>query len=286
MSFAPRTFTTGMRCVPHEENRMPARSGIEREQRMGPPGHILERGPAHRVPSLENCVFQKGEIQLTRLKFSEIEQHSTWRGGIKSLQRAGVRTASGIRTQHHEIKYKKPTVHCGNTRRRRGRERRWHSQGGGGHQISTTFWGRYRMGLTHRFFIQLGGLNYFLEIKEFKRPCASRNQCPKQLQGVRRPRVGSSPVRRSPRRIYFSGPTRGGGSNLWGTRARDRSPYFSPRNWQNLFFRTHVRITRDGTFAVRFRPRPRLLSVRKNAAKFKVGGVVMDRLTDRAERSP
>jgi hypothetical protein len=43
------------------------------------------------------------------------------------------------------------------------------AQGAGGHQISTTFWGRYRMGLTHRFFIALGGLNYFPEIKEFKR---------------------------------------------------------------------------------------------------------------------
>ena len=38
-------------------------------------------------------------------------------------------------------------------------------QGGGGYQISTTFGARYRLGLTHRFFIGRGGLNIFPESK-------------------------------------------------------------------------------------------------------------------------
>ena len=34
-------------------------------------------------------------------------------GAVKSLRHVGCGTASGLRTQQVEIKYKKPTAHCG-----------------------------------------------------------------------------------------------------------------------------------------------------------------------------
>ena len=188
MSFAPRTFTTGMRCVPHGETNA-------------------------------NTDF------LSRMQLCVASQ--PWpRGAIQSRGQLGCRTASGIRTQQVEIKYKKPTVHCGKNApkmihcdsfeekferaawpccrvrggnapklnrseslqafRRRARHataaQRGHAachsgRGAGGYQISTTFWGRYRTGLTQSFFLVAGGLNYFPEIKHFKRGPQPRRSC-------------------------------------------------------------------------------------------------------------
>src|SRR4051812_29875751 len=39
---------------------------------------------------------------------------------------------------------------------------------GGGVKSLAPLGARYRVGLTHRFFLAPGGLNYFVEIKEFK----------------------------------------------------------------------------------------------------------------------
>src|SRR2546421_4042476 len=65
-------------------------------------------------------------------------------GGLQSLAALGARTASGIRSQHHEIKYKKPTaaslgncgagvskmIHCDSFEKNFGGKGRWPGNGG------------------------------------------------------------------------------------------------------------------------------------------------------------
>jgi hypothetical protein len=82
---------------------------------------------------------------------------------------------------------------------------------------------RYRVGLTHRFFLLAGGLNYFLEIKEFKHDRETRaiaiRVIPKPWTPARGLRLGPAPRHRA---FIFRLRVPGGRVRSLGARARDR----------------------------------------------------------------
>jgi hypothetical protein len=116
-------------------------------------------------------------------------------GVVKSLGSFQAGTASGLRTQKCKIKNKKPTCF-------RTRSIQEHSGAGGLNLWS--LWGA--LPLTHRFFWSAGGLNYFSEIREIKRPSPKRSRASRMFS---RHWAFAASDRAQPS-FYFSGTLRGG----------------------------------------------------------------------------
>jgi hypothetical protein len=145
-------------------------------------------------------------------------------GVVKSLGSFQAGTASGLRTQKCKIKNKKPTCF-------RTRSIQEHSGAGGLNLWS--LWGA--LPLTHRFFWSAGGLNYFSEIREIKRPSPKRSRASRMFS---RHWAFAASDRAQPS-FYFSGTLRGGEgwSKVWDLQAGTaRLPRANFRKIPKTFF--------------------------------------------------
>lgn len=129
----------------------PADPGLPKgSRRSAAPAMARLRLPRRTLPEKAKCA-RSDPHQLPHTLLRIRKSRSELGGSQKSVVH-GRWTASGLRTQNHEIKYKKPTPR-------------------GGHQISTAFRGPLPAWVSRAdFFLGSKTFDYFPEIKEFKRP--------------------------------------------------------------------------------------------------------------------